>query len=79
MEVAEARSESRRVRCGWGHKHGGERALEETAAVYQHRFRRKTHPTAGPPSVIIVGTNYAADLEFRLLQYAEPEAELEQL
>ena len=35
-EVTEARSKSRRVRCGWGRKHGDERALEETAAVYQH-------------------------------------------
>ena len=37
VEVAKAKSESKRVRCGWGHKHGGERALKETAAVYQIR------------------------------------------
>ena len=31
--VAGAGSESRRVRCGWGRKYGGERAPEGTAAV----------------------------------------------
>ena len=79
VEVAEARSELRRVRCGWGRKHRGKRALEETTAVYQCRFRRKTQPTAGPPPVIVVGTDNVADLEVRWLQYAEPEAEPEEI
>ena len=42
-------------------------------------IRRKTQPTAEPPPVIFVGADNVADLEFRRLQYAEPEAEPEQL